>query len=133
MPHPPKVFHWQQIGWDDPLATAPAGKAPPAELVKKASGGAARRKKIVRGEGGFFMNRSSMKAGFRVPPHKHDHDELIVVLSGGCRFDDGMAELGPGDSIVIHAETRYGFTCGDEGMDFLTIRSGEASVDLEGG
>jgi len=43
------------------------------------------------------MNRSMMPAGFRVPAHHHDHDELIVVLSGGCRFDDGLAELGPGE------------------------------------
>ena len=90
-----------------------------------------RRKKIVRGEGGFYMNRSSMPADFEVPPHTHDHGELIVVLSGGCRLDDGTTELGPGDSIVIHAGTRYGFTCGDGGMDFLTIRTGEARVTLE--
>ena len=97
--------------------------------MARASG--ARRKKIVRGECGFFMNRSVMPAGFRVPPHHHDHAELIVVLAGGCSFDDGLAELGAGDSIVIYANTHYGFTCGGEGMDFLTIRTGEARVAME--
>ena len=53
-----------------------------------------------------------------------------MILAGGCRFDDGLADLGPDDSIVIEANTRYGFTCGDEGMEFLTIRTGEASVEL---
>ncbi|MGH0030811.1 MAG: cupin domain-containing protein [Myxococcota bacterium] len=128
----PHVFVYEQVDWDDPLASAPPGKRPPKEIVEKARSGGARRKKIVRGEGGFFMNRSLMAPGFEVPAHSHSHAELIVVLSGGCRLDDGT-RLGPGDSIVIHAETRYGFTCGDEGMDFLTIRTGEASVDLASG
>jgi quercetin dioxygenase-like cupin family protein len=126
----PSVFHWDQLDWDDPLSGVPKEQMPPKELVEKARRGGAKRKKIVRGEAGFFMNRSQMAAGFRVPPHSHDHDELIVVMHGGCAFSDDIGELGPGDSIVIHAGTRYGFTCGDEGMDFLTIRMGEASVDL---
>ena len=131
MPKPPALFRWNALDWDDPLASAPAGKAPPKELVEKARGSkGTRRKRIVRGEGGFFMNRSTMAPGFRVPPHHHDHDELLVCLAGGCVFDDDGLALGPGDSIVIHANTRYGFTCGDDGMDFLTIRSGEASVSL---
>ena len=129
-PKPPSVFSWEQLDWDNPLASLDPDKRPPKALVEKARKRGARRKRIVRGEGGFFMNRSEMKPGFRVPPHHHDHDELIVVLSGGCEFDDGLARLAPGDSIVIHAGTRYGFTCGDEGMDFLTIRTGEARVSL---
>ena len=59
-----------------------------------------------------------------------DACEMLVVLSGGCRFDDGLAELGADDTIVIEAHTRYGFTCGDAGMEFLTIRIGEANVSL---
>ena len=133
MSQPPSIFHWQESQWDDPMSSLPPDKRPPRELVEKARRGGARRKKIVCGEGGFYMNRSSLGPGFRVPPHKHDHDELIVVLGGGCAFDDGLGELGPGDSIVIRAETRYGFRCGDEGMEFLTIRTGEAKVELEGG
>lgn len=129
---PAKVFHWEELDWDDPLSNLAPDKRPPRELVEKARGkNGARRKRIVRGEGGFYMNRSLMAAGFRVPPHHHDHDEMLVVMSGGCVFDDDWARLGPGDSIVIEAGTRYGFTCGDEGMDFLTIRTGEARVSLE--
>ncbi len=51
------------------------------------------------------------------------------MLEGGCQFDDGET-LGSGDTIVIEANIRYGFTCGDQGMDFLTVRQGEASVDI---
>jgi len=126
-----RVFEFANIPWDDPMSSLPPDKRPPAELVAKARASGTRRKRIVRGEAGFFMNRSEMGPGFRVPPHRHDHDELLVVLRGGCAFDDGQGELREGDSIVIRANTSYGFTCGSEGMDFLTIRQGEARVELE--
>jgi len=124
-----KLLRFAEIDWDRPRENAP-GARPPEALVREAERTGARRKRIARGEAGFYMNHSCMPAGFRVPPHAHDHDELIVVLRGGCRFDDGLGELEPDDSIVIRAGTRYGFTCGSEGMDFLTIRTGEASVEL---
>ena len=72
MPDAPHVFHWQELGWDDPLSALDPAKRPPKELVEKARKGGANRKKIVRGEGGFYMNRSVMAAGFRVPTHHHD-------------------------------------------------------------
>jgi quercetin dioxygenase-like cupin family protein len=128
----PTVFQFEKIEWDDAASSLDRSDRRSRELADRARSSGARRKKIVRGEAGFFMNRSEMPANFRVPPHHHDHDELLVVLSGGCTFDDGLAELGPGDSIVIHADTHYGFTCGGEGMDFLTIRTGEAKVSLGG-
>lgn len=132
MPDAPTIVRDGAVDWDDPLQGADGKKRPPRELVEKAKATGARRKKLVRGEAGFFMNRSEMPAGFRVPPHSHDHSELLVVTRGGCSFDDGLGALGPGDSIVIHAGTRYGFTCGPAGMDFLTIRTGEASVTMDG-
>ena len=126
----PAVFHFEKIDWDDAASSLDPSDSRSRELARTARASGARRKKIVKGEAGFFMNRSVMPADFRVPPHHHDHDELLVVLSGGCKFDDGLAELGPGDSIVIRADTHYGFTCGGEGMDFLTIRTGEAKVAI---
>jgi quercetin dioxygenase-like cupin family protein len=126
----PSVFHFEKVAWDDVAGGIDPAQPGMRELAGKARASGARRKKIVKGEGGFFMNRSVMPANFRVPAHHHDHDELLVVLSGGCRLDDGLAELGPGDSIVIRANTHYGFTCGEAGMDFLTIRTGEAKVAI---
>jgi quercetin dioxygenase-like cupin family protein len=128
----PTLVRYREIEWDRPAANADPALRPPAALVEAAERTGARRKRLVRGDGGFFLNRSSMPPGFRVPPHVHDHDELLVVLAGGCRFDGELGELGPDDAIVIHAHTRYGFTCGPDGMDFLTIRRGEASVSLSG-
>ena len=130
-PNDPTVLIYDEIEWDDVLRTAKVGTAPPKELVAQAKKKGARRKKLARGEGGFFMNRSVLPPGFRVPPHHHDHDELMIVLAGGCTFDDGVATLGPDDSIVIQARFRYGFTCGDAGMEFLTIRRGEAAMSVE--
>jgi quercetin dioxygenase-like cupin family protein len=129
-PEAPAVFHFEKIDWDDVSSSLDPTERRSRELAERARASGARRKKIVRGEGGFFMNRSVMPADFRVPAHHHDHDELIVVLSGGCSFDDGLADLGPGDSIVIRANTHYGFTCGGDGMDFLTIRTSEARVAM---
>jgi quercetin dioxygenase-like cupin family protein len=131
MAEEPTVLIYEQIDWDDVLRNARPGTEPPKELVAQGKKSGARRKKLARGEGGFFMNRSVLPAGFRVPPHHHNHDELLVVLKGGCDFDDGVATLGPDDSIVIHASYRYGFTCGPEGMEFLTIRRGEAAISVE--
>jgi quercetin dioxygenase-like cupin family protein len=127
----PTVFQFEKIEWDDAASSLDRSDRGSRELADRARSSGARRKKIVRGECGFFMNRSVMPAHFRVPPHHHDHDELIVVLSGGCSFDDDGAVLGPGDSIVIHANTHYGFTCGRDGMDFLTVRTGEAQVAID--
>ena len=124
------VFHYAQIDWDDPGRGGNPAVAPPKELVEQAKKTGARRKKLVQGEGGFFMNRSFLPAGFRVPPHTHDHDEMLVVLKGGCSIDGSVGELEADDTVVIRANHSYGFTCGPEGMEFLTIRRGEAKVDL---
>ena len=131
MPEKPAVLLYEQAGRDDPAKSAAQGTAPPPELVSRAKKTGAWQKKIARGEAGFFMNRSFLPAGFRVPPHSHDHDELMVVLAGGCSFDEGLADLAANDSIVIHANYRYGFTCGSEGMEFLTIRMGEARMAVD--
>lgn len=126
----PNVWIYEEIEWDRPLETGDPAKRPPRALVEQAKKTGARRKKLVQGEGGFFMNRSDLPAGFRVPPHRHNHDEMLVILKGGCEFDDGFASLGADDTIVIEANTRYGFTCGPDGMEFLTIRRGESATSL---
>jgi hypothetical protein len=129
-PKGPSLFVYDEVEWDDVLRAARPGMAPPKGLVAEAKKKGARRKKVVRGEGGFFMNRSVLPPGFKIPMHHHDHDELIVVLSGGCTFEGGLGELGANDSIVLRARYRYGFTAGPEGMEFLTIRAGESGTSV---
>jgi quercetin dioxygenase-like cupin family protein len=130
MAEEPTVLIYDEIDWDDVAKSSAPGTAPPKELVEQAKKTGARRKKLAKGEGGFFMNRSVLPAGFRIPPHTHNHDELMIVLSGSCEFDDGVGKLGPNDSIVIHAKYRYGITCGPDGMEFITIRTGESATTL---
>ena len=96
-PAPAKILAYREH-WDEPLKGS--GPAPPKELAEKVG---ARRKKIVRGEGGFFMNRSQLPPGYRVPPHHHNHDEMLIVLAGGCTFDDDFGEARADDTIVIPA------------------------------
>jgi len=126
------LFRYAEIEWDKPLETSAPGAAPPEEMVREAERLGARRKRLARGEGGFFLNRSVLPPGYAIAPHSHDHDELLVVLSGGCTVEGGVeagAELRADDAIVIRASHSYGFRCGDEGMEFLTIRTAEASTD----
>jgi quercetin dioxygenase-like cupin family protein len=121
----PVVIKYDEVPWD-------TGNRPVSELkglMKKAAEQGARRKKVITGQAGFYMNRSVMPAGFEVPVHNHSHDEFFVVMEGGCTFDDDVI-LGKGDCIVIYAKYRYGFVCGPEGMDFMTIRTGEATLTL---
>jgi mannose-6-phosphate isomerase-like protein (cupin superfamily) len=43
--------------------------------------------------------------------HKHDYDELIIVLEGQATLDDGSAQLevGAGDVVVIPGGQPHGF------------------------
>jgi quercetin dioxygenase-like cupin family protein len=94
-------------------------------VVRKAQAAGARMKRMVEGQGGFYLNRSEMPPGHSIAPHSHSHDEVLYVLRGGCTLSDGT-EVGEGDAVVIHADHAYGFTCGPQGMEFLAIRTGDA-------
>lgn len=117
---------FDEIDWAD----EGQGKAP-AELLAAAQRLGARRKRMATGQAGFFMNHSVMPAGFEVPRHSHDHDELIVVVAGGCTMLDGGPTLGPNDAMVLPAGHRYGFTCGPEGMTFVTVRTADAATTMD--
>jgi quercetin dioxygenase-like cupin family protein len=119
--------HFDEIDW-----AVESAAATPAALIEAARSSGARRKRIITGEAGFFMNHSEMPAGFTVPLHVHDHDELLVVLEGGCTMLGGGPTLVANDAVAIHAHHEYGFECGPEGMRFLTIRTGESSVTVSG-
>ena len=95
------------------------------DAAKKAG---ARRKFLNRGEEGIYVQFSTMPAGFRVAPHSHSHGEVLYVLRGGCTVEPAGEQMGADDSAVIPGGLEYGFTCGPEGMDFLTIRHEDAQV-----
>jgi quercetin dioxygenase-like cupin family protein len=107
--------------------------AVPAALLEAAAETGAKRKRLVKGEAGFFMNYSVLPPNFTGPTHTHSHDELLVIVKGGCTILDGGPTLGVNDTMAIAANHAYGFTCGPDGMTMLTIRAGEASTALDAG
>ena len=126
-PHGPHFFVLDEIAWPDET-TAPTA---PRELVEAAQRSGARRKFLARGEGGFFSQYSEFPAGFTVPMHSHDHNEIILLLDGSCTLlgDDGPT-LHAGDSMVLIGGYEYGFEVGADGMKFVTIRTGQAQTTL---
>jgi quercetin dioxygenase-like cupin family protein len=121
----PAFFLVDEIEWPD---EQPASA--PQELVAEAKRLGARRKFLARGVGGYHSQISEFPAGYTVPMHSHDHNEMIVVLEGGCSMLDGGPSLKAGDSMVLIANYEYGFVAGDDGMTFMTIRTGEASTTV---
>ena len=122
----PKIFQIEKIDWVNERAEPnPA----PEEMIAEAQRTGAGRKRLAQGQCGYFSQYTSMPAGFEVPAHSHDHDELFIVLSGGCSLTlDGAetVELGARDSAALAAGYSYGFTVGSEGMEFMVVRPGDA-------
>ena len=125
--HDPAVFAFDRIEFDD---LAQKSDAPP-ERIEEAKRAGVSRKQLASGEGGFYVHFSQFPAGYVVQPHSHDHDELLIVLEGGCQLSDAGPTLGPRDSVVLRAGYRYGFECSPEGMKFFNVRRGVASIAME--
>jgi quercetin dioxygenase-like cupin family protein len=102
----------------------------PKALVAGARAGGARRKYAARGEAGFYSQVSWFPPGFTVPEHSHSHSELIMVIEGSLTVLGGGPTLCPADSVVIEAGHQYGFTAGEDGVTFTTIRTGESTVTM---
>jgi quercetin dioxygenase-like cupin family protein len=98
------------------------------KIIDQAREAGARRKFMSQGEEGLYVQYSTFPAGFRVAPHTHSHGEVLYILSGSCTVEPTGDELGPNDSAVVPGGFEYGFTCGDHGMEFLTIRNGDANT-----
>jgi quercetin dioxygenase-like cupin family protein len=97
-----------------------------------ARAGQVRRQGLSDGAGGFFASRVVMPGGLVTDPHHHDHSELIVIVSGSMDFDagDGPVTLTEHDSAVIDAGQTYGFVVGEDGVEFLLIRTALATSRL---
>jgi len=123
----PHYFLLDSIDWPDE-SRAPTA---PRELVEQARQSGARRKYLARGEGGFFTQFSEFPASFVVPMHSHDHNEVIVCMSGSLTMlgDDGPT-LHAGDSMVLIGGYEYGFAAGPDGMAIVTIRTDQAQTTL---
>ena len=53
--------------------------------------------------------RATMDAGAASPPHRHDHEEIVVMLSGTllAKIGEQEAVLTPGDACLIPASTLH--------------------------
>jgi len=63
--------------------------------------------------------------------HSHSTDELIHVLWGELHL--GRQVVGPGDTLAIDADRRYGFRTGPEGFRFLNYRRDASQQTIERG
>jgi quercetin dioxygenase-like cupin family protein len=122
------VRHFDRVEWVDEGAFGRVSD----DLVAEAKRVGARRKFLNRGDEGLYVQFSTMPAGYRVAPHSHSQGEVLYVLRGGCTVEPTGEVLGSDDSAVIPAGHEYGFTCGAGGMDFLTIRAGDAQTAFSG-
>lgn len=124
------IFQLEAIPWVDESAESnPAPMAMREEALRKG----ARRKRLARGECGYFSQYSVMPPGFEVSPHSHSHDELFIVLSGSCTLMGGEGdgiELVARDSAALAAGREYGFRVGAQGIEFIVVRPGEARSDF---
>jgi quercetin dioxygenase-like cupin family protein len=118
--------NFDQTEWVDELAKA---KVDP-EVARAAMAAGAKRKMLASGETGLFVQYSDLPANYRIDPHTHSRGEVIVVLGGSCTVDGGN-EMGTNDTVCIGADTRYGLTCGPDGMRMLTIRAGDSVVNFK--
>ncbi len=62
--------------------------------------------------------------------HSHSTDELIHVLEGELVI--GQKRLGPGSLLLIEKDTQYQFKAGPNGLRFMNIRPGPASIHRVG-
>jgi len=122
----PVFFLVDDLPWADDRA---AGTIPRDMLDEAERRGGGGRKLLADGDGGFHSSYSVMPAGYAMPLHRHDYDELVVVLDGGCQWCDGRL-LEARDSVVMTAQTVHGFTCGERGMTLLTVARGPFRTEL---
>lgn len=73
----------------------------------------------------FFTGRSHEYVS---APHSHSADELIHVVSGEIQV--GRRVLGPGSTVAVSADRRYGFR--SPGFGFLNYRPHVATITRDG-
>ncbi len=81
-------------------------------------------------EAGPWIHINWLPGGRTASPHHHNHDEVMYIVEGG--FDMGNRKCGPGTVLHIEKDTQYGFTTWPEGVRFLNIRQGLATITTDG-
>lgn len=84
------------------------------------------------GEVSFFLVNAVPGSGPGL--HKHPYSETWIVRSGRGRFVAGDQELdaGPGDILVVSAETPHKFTnIGADRLDIICIHASPRMIQVE--
>src|SRR5262249_26523380 len=81
-------------------------------------------------ERGPWVHVNWLPGGLVAPPHQHDQDEVLFILERGLSMRG--RRCGPGTVVYLERATPYGFTVWDEGVRFLNVRPGRASIELGG-
>lgn len=124
----PVYFRPAEVPWADDRAS---GRVPPSMLDAADELGGGGRKMLAAGEGGFHSTYSEVPPGYVMPPHRHDRDELFVVLGGSCTWSDGQSLAAP-ESVVLPAGCTHGYAVGPDGLRVLTVTTGPFETVLVG-
>ena len=77
-----------------------------------------------------------MEPGQVIPPHTHDHEEVVHVLSWRLRFElDGQVSVfGPGDTAIVNPGSIHSPTCeGPDAARFVSVMpAGTVRIELDG-
>jgi mannose-6-phosphate isomerase-like protein (cupin superfamily) len=61
------------------------------------------------------------KSGYPLPLHSHDTDCYYLVIAGSMKV--GTETIGKGDGVFIPAEVPYTVNPGDQGVEFIEMRT----------
>lgn len=86
---------------------------------ESAAGGAAAQ--TLFSQPNLHVSYAWFKSGFPLPIHSHDTDCYYLVVAGSMKV--GSEELGKGDGVLIPGGAPYTVTPGDEGVEFIEMRT----------
>jgi mannose-6-phosphate isomerase-like protein (cupin superfamily) len=119
------IHRFGDVDWHTPMSPG----ADPGQAADAAARGAGR-KLLAQGEQGFYAQVVKIPPNFEAPVHSHDHAEVFMVLEGACEFDGQPMDRF--DLTVVAAHEPYGFKAGPDGLNFLVVRTGQASFAAAG-
>jgi quercetin dioxygenase-like cupin family protein len=88
------------------------------------------KRKTVHGSS-MTLTRYRFKAGGRFPNHRHEQEQITLVLDGTLTFStaDGAYEVERGAAIVIPPRVAHSAVAGDEGAEVVSIVSPARTED----
>ncbi len=75
----------------------------------------------ARGSDEVALFRTDLPPGGGLPPHRHDHFDIFILIAGGATFHlgDEVSELVPGDSAVVPTGVLHHLEAGSDGASIV--------------